>query len=64
MTEPGHLASRFSLRTVWARNSKTPLRRFLQHEDARVEHGGVAGHPQAPSLRSAARLRALFRAAA
>jgi Na+/H+ antiporter NhaA len=32
MTEPGHLASRFSLRTVWARSSKTPLRRFLRTE--------------------------------
>jgi Na+/H+ antiporter NhaA len=32
MTEPGHLASRFSVRTVWARSSKTPLRRFLRTE--------------------------------
>jgi Na+/H+ antiporter NhaA len=32
MTEPAHLASRFSLRTVWARSSKTPLRRFLRTE--------------------------------
>jgi Na+/H+ antiporter NhaA len=32
MTEPSHLASRFSLRTVWARSSKTPLRRFLRTE--------------------------------
>jgi Na+/H+ antiporter NhaA len=32
MTEPGDLASRFSLRTVWARSSKTPLRRFLRTE--------------------------------
>jgi Na+/H+ antiporter 1 len=34
MTEPGHLASRFSLRTVWARSSQTPLRRFLRTETA------------------------------
>ena len=32
MSEPGHLASRLSLRTVWARSSKTPLRRFLRTE--------------------------------
>jgi hypothetical protein len=32
MTEAGHLASRFSLGTVWARNSNTPLRRFVRTE--------------------------------
>ena len=32
MSESGHLASRFSLRTVWARSSHTPLRRFLRTE--------------------------------
>jgi Na+/H+ antiporter NhaA len=32
MSEPGHQASRFSLRTAWARSGKTPLRRFLRTE--------------------------------
>jgi Na+/H+ antiporter NhaA len=32
MSEPGHLVSRFSLRTVWVRGGKTPLRRFLRTE--------------------------------
>jgi Na+/H+ antiporter NhaA len=32
MSESGHLVSRFSLRTVWVRSGKTPLRRFLRTE--------------------------------
>jgi Na+/H+ antiporter NhaA len=32
MTEPGHLASRFSVRTVWARSTNTPLRQFVRTE--------------------------------
>jgi Na+/H+ antiporter NhaA len=32
MSEPGHLVSRFSLRTAWVRSSNTPLRRFLRTE--------------------------------
>src|SRR5215813_4338220 len=32
MSESGHLASRFSVRTAWARSSQTPLRRFLRTE--------------------------------
>jgi Na+/H+ antiporter NhaA len=32
MSESGHLASRFSVRTAWVRSSKTPLRRFLRTE--------------------------------
>ncbi len=37
MSESGHLASRFSVRTAWVRSSETPLRRFL-----RTETGGAA----------------------
>jgi Na+/H+ antiporter NhaA len=32
MSESGHLASRFALRTAWVRSGKTPLRRFLRTE--------------------------------
>jgi Na+/H+ antiporter NhaA len=32
MSDSGHLASRFSVRTAWARSSQTPLRRFLRTE--------------------------------
>jgi Na+/H+ antiporter NhaA len=32
MSESGHLASRFSVSTAWARSSQTPLRRFLRTE--------------------------------
>jgi Na+/H+ antiporter NhaA len=32
MSEQGHLASRFAIRTAWARSNETPLRRFLRTE--------------------------------
>ena len=32
MSESGHLAWRFALRTAWVRSGKTPLRRFLRTE--------------------------------
>jgi Na+/H+ antiporter NhaA len=32
MSDSGHLAPRFSLRTAWERSSQTPLRRFLRTE--------------------------------
>jgi len=37
MSESGHLAARFSLRSAWSHSTETPLRRFL-----RTETGGAA----------------------